>query len=67
MSRKRAQNSCSVSERNESWLTHDAQSQYTSRQSPNQVPAQSQGIDGGSALGMFDVSIFDQNTRLFFL
>jgi len=65
MSRKRAQNSCSVSERNESWPKRDVQSQYTSRQSPNQVPEQSQRIDGGSALGMFDVSIFDQNTGFF--
>jgi len=65
MSKKYSRNSCSISERSESWLKHNSASQYVLRQSPNQVPTPYHMVDGGSKLGTFDVSIFDQNTGFF--
>ena len=62
ISRERDINSCSASK---STSGKGAESHYTSTQSINQVPFQSQRIDGGNALGMFDVSIFEQSTGFF--
>jgi len=63
MSRKRSQSTCRVSDKSESWFKSNHKSQH--KQSPNQVPPRTQKIDGGSALGMFNVLTFEQSTGYF--
>ena len=62
-SRKRSHNFCRASDESESCLKINLKSQHT--KSPNQVPPRTQRIDGGTALGLFDVLAFGQRTGFF--